>query len=801
MKTVCELKVEDLRCTCAPSVFNFKSTAEIDPLEDVIGQKRAVQAIDFGLNMDSPGYNIFVTGQAGTGKTTIVNDIVGNYARALPTPDDWCMVNNFQDRYRPRAIRVPPGKAMLFSKQMSRLVDVLKIRLPEAYDDKAFQEQQAAVRDKYQQQEKTILANVAKMAGEKSLAISRTPEGYQVVPLVEGKPVTNDEFTQLPDAEQKKLEAEMQVIQDGLKATVGEVNTVRQEMASEQEALVDQVARRVVTQRMAHLVEAYKECPAILAYLEEVKAELIENVEDFMPEEKEDNPMKAMFMPPEKPSFQRYLVNALVDQTDTRGAPVIFEPNPTYLNIFGRIEKRAHMGAATTDFTMVQAGSLLQANGGYLIMEIESIVTDQFAWESLKRALQNKKLYIEDVPAGMGFANASLKPEPIPLDVKVILLGDYEIFQALQNYDSKFNKIFKVRADFDHEVVRTDKTVQQYAKFIARVCKQEQLLPFSPGGVAAIVEFGEKIIANKNKLSLRFGPIVGILKEADYWTGKAKATLITEKFVVKAFQEYRFRYNLYEEKVHESYVDETILIDVDGAVTGQINGLAVFQIGDLSFGRPSRITAETFMGRKGIVNIEREAGMSGNTHNKGVLILSGFLGRTFAQGQPLTLSASITFEQSYSGVDGDSASSTELYAVLSSLSDIPLDQGIAVTGSVNQKGKIQAIGGVNQKIEGFFDVCETKGLTGRQGVIIPEANVQNLMLSKKVVDAVARGEFHIYSITTIEQGIEILTGLPAGAWDINGKFPEGTVFGGVQKKLGKYMNQALKFKNTEKFGI
>jgi len=591
MKTECELKVEDLRCTCDPSVFKFKSTADLEPLDDVIGQKRAVQAIDFGLNMNSPGYNIFVTGQAGTGKTTIVNDIVGNYARELPTPDDWCMVNNFQDEYRPRAMRVPPGKGSLFSKQMNRLVDVLKTRLPEAYDDKAFQEQQAAVREKYHQQEKAILATVGKQAKEKSLAISRTPEGYQVIPLADGKPITKEAYSQLSAEELKKLEAEMQVIQDGLKASVGEVNAVRQEMTSEMEGLVGQVAGRIVTERMDYLMDAYEEIPAIIAYLEKVKEHIIENVEDFMPVEEEGNAVKAMFMPPEKPSFQRYRINVLVDQSGTQGAPVVFEPNPTYLNLFGRIEKRAHMGAATTDFTMVQSGSLLQANGGYLILEIESVLMDQFAWEALKRALQNKKLYIEDVPAGMGYANASLKPEPIPLDVKVILLGAYDIFQVLQNYDSKFNKIFKVRADFDYEVVLTDETVQQYAQFIARVCKQETLRPFSPAGVAAIVEFGEKIIANKNKLSLRFGPIVGILKEADYWAGKKEAPLITEAFVVKAFQEYRFRYNLYEEKVHESYVDETILIDVDGAQVGQINGLAVFQIGDLSFGRPSRITA------------------------------------------------------------------------------------------------------------------------------------------------------------------------------------------------------------------
>jgi lon-related putative ATP-dependent protease len=801
MKKSCELKTEDLRCICDPSVFNFKSTAEIDPLKDVIGQKRAVQAIDFGLNMDSSGYNIFVTGQAGTGKTTIVTDIVGGHAKGVPTPDDWCMVNNFQDEYRPRAMRVPCGMAVLFSKQMNRLIDVLKVRLPGAYEDKSFLEKQAALKEKYRRKEKAILANLGKEAGEKSLAINRTPEGYQVIPLVEGKPVSNEEFSGLPDEEQKRMEAEMQTIRKGLEATVGQVNTVRQEMSSEVEKLVGRVAETIVTERMAHLVDTYAQSPAIVAYLEEVKSELIENVEDFLPEDEDDSPVKEMFFQPEKPSFRRYRVNALVDRKETRGAPVIFEPNPTYLNVIGRIEKRAHMGATTTDFTMVQAGSLLQANGGYLIMEIESIIMDQFAWESLKRALQNKKLYIEDVSAGMGFANASLKPGPIPLDVKVILLGDYEVFQVLQNYDSKFNKIFKVRADFDYEVVRTDKTVQQYAKFIARVCREEKLRPFSPDGVTAIVEFGEKTIANKNKLSLRFGPIVGILKEADYWAGKEEATLVTEKYVVKAFSEYRFRYNLYEEKMHESYVDETILIDVDGFEAGQINGLAVFQIGDLAFGRPSRITAETFMGRKGIVNIEHEAGLSGNTHDKGVLILSGYLGRTFAQSQPLTLSASITFEQSYSGVDGDSASSTELYAVLSSLADIPLDQGIAVTGSVNQKGKVQAIGGVNQKIEGFFEVCEAKGLTGSQGVIVPEANVQNLMLNKKVVDAVGKGKFHIYSVATIEQGVEILTGIPAGSRDMNGNFPDGTVYGSVQKKLGKYMNQALKFKNTEKFGI
>jgi predicted ATP-dependent protease len=417
-----------------------------------------------------------------------------------------------------------------------------------------------------------------------------------------------------------------------------------------------------------------------------------------------------------------------------------------------------------------------------------------YVWEALKRALQNKLLFIEDLASGLGYGTSSLRPEPVPLEVKVVLFGSYHLFHLLQNYDSKFNKIFKVRADFDHEVEKNQDTIQQYARFIARVCKEEDLLPLTPKGVAAIVEYGEKYIANQKKLSLRFGAIMGILKEADYWAKKRNAKRVSDKDVITAFNEYRFRYNLYEEKIHESYVDDTIMIDVKGNVAGQVNALSVFQIGDFMFGRPSRITAETYMGKQGVVNIEREAKLSGKTHDKGVLILSGYLGRTFAQNYPLSLSISITFEQSYGGIDGDSASSTELYAIISSLSNTPIHQGIAVTGSVNQKGQIQAIGGVNQKIEGFFDVCKSKGLTRKQGVLIPQANVKNLMLKKEVVDAVKKGRFHIYQVSTIEEGIEILTGVPAGTPDKEGYFPEGTVYGKVQEKLKKYLEQSFKLK-------
>jgi lon-related putative ATP-dependent protease len=452
-----------------------------------------------------------------------------------------------------------------------------------------------------------------------------------------------------------------------------------------------------------------------------------------------------------------------------------------------------------TDFTLVQAGSLLRANGGYLLMEVESIMMNPMVWEALKRALQTKLLSIEDVASEMGYGVASQRPEPIPLDVKVILLGSYAVFEKLQNFDSKFDKIFKVRADFDNEVDLTPETIQLYARFIARVAREEKLLPFSPAGVAAMVEYGQRFAADQQKLSLRFGPIVGILKEADYWARRSDAITVSGEHIHQALKKRRFRYNLYEEKMAASFEDERVLLDVDGVVIGQVNALAVYQMGDIAFGRPSRITAETFMGKPGLLSIERETELSGRTHDKGVLILSGYLGRTFAQYYPLGLSISIAFEQSYGPIDGDSASSTELYAILSSLSQLPIRQGIAVTGSVNQKGEIQAIGGVNQKIEGYFDVCRKRGLNGRQGVLIPRANVRNLMLKKSVVDAVAAGQFYLYRVAHVTEGIAILTGVEAGEPDNEGRYPAQSVFGRIQRKLkaSTLRGQRLKFGDRE----
>jgi len=789
MRAAYELTSGDLRYSCDPKIFTFSSTAEIDPLDEVIGQERAVQAIAFGLNMKSSGYNIFVTGIEGTGKSTITTDIVREHAKTLPIPLGGCMVNNFQDPYRPKPLAVPPGKELLFSRQMDRVIRTLKSKLPKAFDNTSFQDKISSVKESFQQQETEHFQKLDQTAKTKNLGINKTEAGLQTIPLKDGEPLTKEAFLKLPKKSQEKIESEVQSFQGEIEAMLRTVAKIRQEQGKAVEAIIGETALSVVSEQMTFLLEAYDTHPEIKAYLEEVRADIVENVNDFFPAQKTSGKEQAFLYSEDVPAFNKYRVNVLVDHKGTSGAPVIFESNPTFQNVFGHIEKNTHMGGITTDFTMVKAGSLLQANGGFLILEIESVLMNPIVWESLKRALRTKLHFIEDMPGGHGMAAATLRPQPIPIDVKVILIGGYEPFQALQNFDSRFNKIFKVRADFDYEVERTDKTIQQYARFVARVCKEEALLPLSPDGVAALVEFGEKYASHKLKLSLRFGVIVGIVKEADYWAHKEKALIISAKHVIQAFNAHRFRYNLYEEKNHESYSDGTVLIDVEGAVVGQVNGLAVHQMGDLSFGRPSRITAETFMGKKGLVNIEREANLSGRTHDKGVLILSGYIGRTFAQNQPLNLSISLTFEQSYHDIDGDSASSTELYAILSSLSGCPIDQGLAVTGSINQKGQIQAIGGVNQKIEGFYDVCKTKGFTGHQGVLIPVVNVKNLMLKKEIVEAVEKGEFHIYKVATVEEGIQILTGTAAGSPDKAGDYPDNSLYGKVCKKLKKYIDR------------
>jgi len=789
-----ELKAADLRCICDHRIFKFKNTSQIKPLDEVIGQERAVRALEFGLNMDHSGYNIFVTGLEGTGKSTIVKDFVTKHARTLPKPEDWCLVNNFNDEFRPRALKVPSGKAVPLSKKMNRFIQILKKDLPAVFESESYLKHLSAIKNSYSDKQNRLFQKIEKTAAKKSLQIVKAQEEFDIVPLVDGEPLTADKFNSLSVEQRSEIEDNIRLIQHKIEFASVEIEKLNNALHTDVEELMDETTRSVIQTRLEKIKSEFHDSQHIVAHIDAIEKDIIENVQFFMPDEDSRGGEENILLLPQKSQLYRYQINPLTDHSGSQGAPVIFETNPTYHNVMGRIEKRAHMGTVTTDFTMVKAGSLLEANGGFLIMDMESVLANPHLWEALKRALQNKIIQIEDIAEESGFGTISLRPEAIPLKVKVILLGSYEAFEVLQNYDPRFNKTFKVRADFDYEVAKTPDTVQQYARFIARVCREENLLAFTPKGVATIVEYGEKYVSDREKLSVRFGPLLGVLKEADYWARKSKARFVTDKYVVKAFNEYRFRYNLYEEKIHDSYRDETIMIDVAGRVVGQVNALAVYQIGEFSFGRPVRITAETFMGKDGVINVEREAELSGSTHDKGVLILSGYLGRTFAQSYPLNLSISITFEQSYDGIDGDSASSTELYAILSSLADIPIKQGIAVTGSVNQKGQIQAIGGVNHKIEGFFEVCKTRGLNGKQGVIIPRANQKNLMLSKEVIDAVKKRKFHVYQVARVEEGIELLTGQPAGKADKAGHYPASSVYGAVQQKLKQYFQRSLELK-------
>ncbi len=788
------LSPSELRKICDPAIFKFSSTAEIDPLDEVIGQERAVRAIELGLNMHRPGYHIFVTGPEGTGKRTIVSDIVSKHALQQTSPEDWCMVHNFNDAFRPKAICVPFGKAALFSKSMVRLVRVLQIKLPREFESDIFKERFNRLRTQFSEQEKEIMAPLGKMAENHHIQIAQTERGLQPIPVMDNKPMTREQFDQLSEAQQAAINDALAQVGQQMETRMAEVAKIKQAHQKSVKQLMRSTALEVVKTSIEPLRNEYQGCEQIQHYLDAVQEDIVEEVDNFItpdnhPKNETDSPFSAAAF-----SFDVYKVNVLVDRKNSTGAPVVFEPNPSFQNLFGYIDKKTFMGTATTDFTMVQAGALLQANGGYLIVEVESILMDPHTWETLKRSLQNKQLYIQDVSRGPMMITGSLRPEPIPLEVKVILVGSPQTFDLLQGHDPKFNKIFKVRADFDYETQMSEDAAQGYARFIARVCQENKLLPFSPTGVAAIVEVSKKNVADQSKLSLRFGPLVGIVHEADYWARRENAQVTSDAHVAKAMEEYRFRHNLYEEKIHAAYAQDSILIDVADTVVGQVNALAVYQMGEIAFGRPCRITAETFMGKHGIVNIEREAHMSGNTHDKGVLILSGYLGRTFAQKYPLSLAISITFEQSYTGIDGDSASSTELYAILSSLSGIGIRQGIAVTGSVNQKGHIQAIGGANEKIEGFFEVCKTKGLGDHQGVVIPKANVKHLMLKRDVVEAVSAGQFNIYPVETIEQGIEILTGIPAGTPDQKGQYPPDTVFGKVQQQLLYYLKRSIHIK-------
>ena len=789
-----EVPVEKLRWRCPPESFPFKDTSAIPACTVIIGQERALKAIRLGLEMDSLGYNIFIVGLVGTGRNTTIKCLLEEIDKAGKIPDDLCYVNNFKDPDQPRCICLPAGEGKAFKKDMDAFIESLKKNIPLIFEGEEYQKQRRELVEKHRDREKGMVKEFEARAKKEGFAVVQVQVGPftrpDVAPMVAGNAMPLDQLENLVDQGQfpkenfEKLKTQYSQLSAEMEQVLKETRKVEKVIQEEMTALDKAAILHLVEGAIGDIREKYKQTK-MNTYLDEVRDSILENPSRFQPKaETPQVPIPGLSLPPSVDTFSEFQVNVLVDNSETKGAPVIIESSPTYRNLFGTIERSWGMGGiGKTDFTKIKSGSFLRANGGYLVLNSLDVLMEPGVWIALKRTLRNRSMEMQSFDPFYLFASSALKPEPVDIRVKVVMIGDAYIYETLYAADEDFKKIFKIKADFDTVMERKEETQMQYASFIRKICHDEKLLPFDRSGVAAVIEHGVRLAGRQKKLSTEFHRITDILREASYWAKRDKSEVIAEKHVDQAVAEKIYRKKMIEEKIQEMIEDGIIMIESDGAVVGQVNGLSVYDMGEYAFGKPSRITAKTSMGKAGIINIEREADLSGRTHNKGVLILGGYLRGKYAQDKPLTLTASLAFEQSYGGIDGDSASSTEVYAILSSLSNLPLRQDIAVTGSVNQNGEIQPIGGVNQKIEGFFDVCRSRGLTGRQGVIIPHQNVGDLMLRKDVVEAAATGKFHIYPVRTIDQGAEILTGVPAGERSREGAYPAGTINFLVDQKL------------------
>jgi predicted ATP-dependent protease len=795
-----ELSPADLRWTCEPSTFSFRSTAEIPPLEGIVEQERPTRAIRFGLDISSPGYNIYISGLTGTGKTTVIKTFLEDIAAKMPCPDDWCFVYNFKDFNCPTILNLPAGRAKVLKAEMEELVRHLKNEIPKAFESKEYEESVNNLLRDTQAAQQSLLTRLSQKARSEGFDIEVTKVGVSLLPIMEEKPLSSEQYDALSAEAKKEIEVRRSGLDNDIQSFLRQIRDVNKESRDKINELHRKVGLYVVGIRIDGIRDQHAGFPQVIGYLQDVQEYILSHLEDFTEDSgKQDSSSSSQIRlePPVDP-FAKYSVNIVVDNTDLKGAPVVIETNPTYYNLFGRVERRAQLGTLSADFTLIRAGSYARANGGFLVINAHDVLLNAGAWETLKRTIKNKEVRIEDLSEQFGIVPvAGMRPNPIPVNVKVIMIGHQFIYHELYGLDEDFRKIFKVKADFDSEMARNEQAFKDYASFISSRCRDEGLLHFDPSGVARVVEYGAWLVDDQQKLSARFSDVADIIREASYWARNAGFEIVSAAHVQRAVEEKCYRSSLTEERIRSFIAEGTILVDVTGDAVGQVNGLAVIDLGDIRFGRPSRITAKTYMGKSGVVDIERESKMSGKIYEKGVLILSGYLGARYAQERPLSLAASLCFEQSYEGIDGDSASSTELYALLSSLSRIPIKQGIAVTGSVNQNGQVQPIGGVNQKIEGFFDLCRVKGLSGDQGVMIPAQNAKNLMLRRDIVEAVAAGRFHIYAVHTIDEGIEILTGVPAGGRNGNAPYKEGTINYLVEQRLREFSEGMRKFDKDE----
>jgi lon-related putative ATP-dependent protease len=794
-----KLSPDDLYRSCDPKIFTFKTTEELPPFEGTIGQQRALHAIDFGLSLQSKGFNIYVLGEPGTGKTSTIRALIKKKAETEPVPPDWVYVYNFKDPDSPMAISLEPGRGIEFKKDMEELLHSLKVEIPKVFESKEYEKQKQKILEEFQKRQKDLFSAIEEEAESKGFTIRRSMGGFFIVPVKKtGEPLTEEEFQSLDEETKKKIEQIGKQLQEKLDDVVRALKAGEKLVKELLKKLEREVALSVLGSLIDELKNKYAGNEKLINYLEEVKEDILNNIDDFKAQTEESSPpLPFMKMPKQEANFARYSVNVIVNNANLKGAPCIFESNPTYYNLFGRIEHKFQYGVAVTDFTMIKAGALHRANGGYLVVNALDLLRNLFSYDALKRALRNREVKIEDIWEQYRLVTtAMLKPEPIPLDVKVILIGNPFIYYLLYNLDEEYKELFKVKADFDNMMDRNEENVLNYASFVATKSKEEGLLPFDSSGVAKVVEFGSRLAEHQGKLSSRFSDISDLIRESHYWAKKEGAKIVSDKHVKKAINEKIYRHNRIEEKLQELMAEGTLIVETSGEKVGQINGLAVLDLGDYSFGKPSRITATVYTGKAGVVNIERESKLSGKIHEKAILILSNYLGRMYARNKPISLSASITFEQLYGMIEGDSATCAELYALLSAISGVPIKQNFAITGSMDQNGNVQPIGGVNEKVEGFYYLCKLRGLDGSHGVIIPERNVKNLMLREEVVEAVKEGKFHIYAINRIEEGIELLMGIPAGELQPDGSYPEGTFNYLVEKRLTE-IREALKEKKDK----
>jgi len=750
--------IDDLRKVCKPASLGFKTTKDVKTLEGIIGQERAVKAMNFGLRVNNKGYNIYMAGINGTGKTSYAKSLAYNVASKGQVPNDICYVFNFKEIDRPIIIEIPPGTGEKLAANMDELVETVKKGILKAFTGEEFDTQRRLIRDKYQKDTSELLQELDKIGKEKGFVVRQTSKGLVSVPLVDGKPVDQMEEELITEEITKEIQEKIPEMQKLLDEVTRKIKVLEKEASMELVSIEKKIAMAVIKPEIDMVREKYKDYLKIQVYLDNVEKDMADHLNVFKIKEEDQslNPLLPLQM---ESHLSRYKVNLFVNNANQEGAPVVCETNPNYYNLFGKVEGKANIGGISTDFSMIKCGSIHKANGGYLIIHAKELLKDPFAWDALKRTLKNQESVIENIGEQFKiFPTATIKPEAVPINVKVILIGSSYIQQLLYNYDEDFSKLFKIIAQFDTSMERNKDNILMFSQFVSSVCQLEKLKEFDKTAVARIIEFSSRLAGHQKRLSTRFNEIVEIVYEASAWAEIEQSQVVSSTHVERAIEEKINRANLLEEKIQENIIEGQILIETEGEVVGQINGLSVYNLGDYSFGKPSKITARVFKGKKGLINIEREAKMSGKIHDKGVLILSGYIGGRYARKSPLSISASICFEQSYGGVDGDSASCAELVVLLSALTDIPVRQDLAITGAMNQRGQVQPIGGVNQKIEGFYELCKERGLTKTQGVIIPKQNIVNLMLSKELVKDCKAGKFHIYSFSHVDEAIELLTG-------------------------------------------